>query len=73
MIHRHNVYVISSYCEVWSRQGASAIHVRDLEVEIMRDVCVDVKVEPELLSLHNLEFIRNNAEKARLDVSGICV
>ena len=39
----------------------------------MREVCVDVKIEPELLPLHNMELNGNNAEKARLDVSGIGV
>ena len=34
----------------------------------MREVCVDVKIEPELLELNG-----NKAEKARLDVSGIGV
>ena len=47
--------------------------VRDLEAEIMREVCVDVKVEPELLPLHNTDLNGNNAEKARLDVSAIGV
>ena len=59
------------------QHGGYVIHrhnrVRDLEAEIMREVCVDVKVEPELLPLHNTDLNGNNAEKARLDVSAIGV
>ena len=48
--------------------------VRDLEAELMQEVCADVKVEPELLPLdNNLMGNGNNAEKARLDVSGVGV
>ena len=39
----------------------------------MREVCLDVKVEPQLLPLHNEDANGNNAEKARPDVSGIGV
>jgi len=47
---------------------------RDLETEIMQEVCSDVRIEPELMPLDN-NFMRNgnNAENARLDVSGIGV
>ena len=45
--------------------------VRDLEGELMQEVCSDVKVEPELLPLdNNLMCNGNNAEKAPLHVSG---
>ena len=48
--------------------------IRDLEAELMREVCNDVKVEPELLPLNNEQNINGNtAQKARLDVSGNCV
>ena len=47
--------------------------IRDLEAEIMKEVCTDVKIEPELLPLNNQHLNGNNAEKARLDVSGIGV
>ena len=45
--------------------------IRDMEAELMREVCKDVKVEPELLPLET-DRIRdgNLANKARLDVSG---
>ena len=44
--------------------------VRDLEAELMREVCSDVKVEPILLPLANANNVNGNtAEKARLDVS----
>ena len=45
--------------------------IRDMEAELMREVCKDVKVEPELLPLET-DRIRNGnlANKARLDVSG---
>ena len=45
--------------------------IRDLEAEMMREVCNDVRVEPELLPLENDENITGNrAKKPRLDVSG---
>ena len=48
--------------------------VRDLEAEMMKEVCQDVKIEPELLPLDNeIDRSGNVAEKARLDVSGIGV
>jgi hypothetical protein len=48
--------------------------VRDLEADLMREVCQDVRIEPELLPLDtNLITNGNRAEKARLDVSGIGV
>ena len=48
--------------------------IRDLEAEIMQEVCSDVRIEPELMPLDN-NFIRNrnNAENARLDVTDIGV
>ena len=48
--------------------------VRDVEAELLREICHDVQIEPELLPLDSNEFRNgNNAEKARLDVSGIGV
>ena len=48
--------------------------IRDLEAEIMQEVCSDVRIEPELMPLdNNLMRNGNNAENARLDVSGIGV
>ena len=48
--------------------------IRDLEAEIMQEVCSDVRIEPELMPLdNNLTRNGNNAENARLDVSGIGV
>ena len=48
--------------------------IRDLEAELMREVCHDVKIEPELLPLDSeTDRAGNVAEKARLDVSGIGV
>ena len=59
------------------KYGRYVIHrhdrVRDLEAEIMREVCLDVKIEPPLLPIANQELNGNIAEKARLDVSGIGV
>ena len=44
---------------------------RDLEDELMREVCSDVKVEPHLLPLADNNIVRGNtADNARLDVSG---
>ena len=46
-------------------------HIRDLEAELMREVCTDVKVEPQLIPLANEQIVTGNtAENARLDVSG---
>ena len=48
--------------------------VRDLEAELMKEVCHDVRIEPELLPIEGERQRRGNtAEKARLDVSGIGV
>ena len=48
--------------------------VRDLEAEMMKEICQDVKIEPELLPLDNeIDRSGNVSEKARLDVSGIGV
>ena len=43
--------------------------VRDLEAELMREVCNDVRVEPELLPLNNEQTVNGNVAQ-RLDVSG---
>ena len=48
--------------------------IRDLEAEILRDICHDVKIEPELLPTNNnYHSSNNNSENARLDVSAIGV
>ena len=48
--------------------------IRDLETEIMQEVCSDVRIEPKLMPLdNNLMRNGNNAENALLDVSGIGV
>ena len=45
--------------------------IRDLEAELMREVCTDVRIEPQLLPLANGGLVDGNvAENARLDVSG---
>ena len=49
-------------------------HDRIRDLEIMQEVCSDVRIEPELMPLdNNLMRNGNNAENARLDVSGIGV
>ena len=47
--------------------------IRDLEASILRDICKDVKIEPELMPVGSRTFGNgtNVAEKARLDVSAI--
>ena len=48
--------------------------MRDLEAEFMKEICHDVKTEPELLPLDAENITSGNqARKARLDVSGIGV
>ena len=46
-------------------------NIRDLEAELLREVCSDVKIEPQLLPLTNIELNGCNADKARLDVSSV--
>ncbi len=46
--------------------------VRDTIAEILKEICKDVKVEPELIPIdsdHNFSSSENLTEKARLDVS----
>ena len=48
--------------------------IRDLEASILKDVCKDVKVEPQLIPVGNrVVESTNSAEGARLDVSAIGV
>ena len=48
--------------------------VRDLEAELMTEVCKDVRIEPALLPLDTeIDRSGNVAKQARLDVSGIGV
>ena len=48
--------------------------IRDLEASMLKDVCKDVKVEPELLPIGNADPDSTNvALKARLDVSAVGV
>ena len=47
--------------------------VRDLEGELMKEVCRDVKIEPELLPVGEQEMSGNTSDKARLYVSGVDV
>ena len=48
--------------------------LRDLEAELMREVCADVKIEPSLIPVVNDRLVNGNtAENARLDVSGVGV
>ena len=48
--------------------------IRDLEAELMQEVCKDVKIEPQLLPVASDNLINGNTtENARLDVSGLGV
>ena len=50
--------------------------LRDLEAELLREVCQDVRIEPALLPIVNenlLAATTNQTENARLDVSAIGV
>ena len=48
--------------------------LRDLEAEMMHEVCKDVKIEPRLLPLANNDIVDGNiTENARADVSGVGV
>ena len=47
-------------------------YIRDFEANLLREICKDVKVEPELLPLGNAGTLSSNtADKAHLDVSAI--
>ena len=47
-------------------------YIRDLEAELLKEICKDVKVEPKLIPIGNVEMAGgNSAEKARLDVSAV--
>ena len=61
-------------CKLGGYVGMRHNRIRDLEADLMREVCHDVKVEPELLPIENERTRRGNvADKARLDVSGVGV
>ena len=46
--------------------------IRVLEADLLREVCKDVNMEPELIAIGNTEMAgANTAEKARLDVSAV--
>ena len=50
--------------------------IRDLEASLLKYVCKDVKIEPELLPVGNITFdhaTASTADKARLDVSAVGV
>ena len=45
-------------------------NIRDLEAEFLKNVCYDVKIEPELLPIGENQMRNGNiSEKAQLDVS----
>ena len=49
-------------------------HNSDLEATFLKEVCKDVRIEPELLPIGNVELGgANTAEKARLDVSAVSI
>ncbi len=48
--------------------------IRDVEASILRDICKDVRVEPELLPIGDIPVdCINKSDKARLDVSAVGV
>ena len=47
--------------------------IRDLEGELMKEVCRDVKIEPHLQPIGERELSGITEDKARLDVSGVGV
>ena len=48
-------------------------NIRNFEAKLLREVCRDVKVEPELLPIGAETRSRNKADGARLDVSAVGV
>lgn len=47
--------------------------IRDLEANLLREVCKDVKTEPELLPIGNIEMHGKTGDQARPDVSAVGV
>jgi hypothetical protein len=47
--------------------------VRDIEADLMKEVCHNVQVEPELMPIERDRVNGNTSEKARLDVAGVGV
>ena len=49
--------------------------IRNLEADLLKDICKDIKIEPELLPVGNIPFptSTNTADKARLDVAAVGV
>ena len=46
--------------------------IRDIEADLLKEVCKDVKVETELIPIGNTELAgANTAEKAQLDVFAV--
>ena len=46
--------------------------IRDLEASLLKDICKDIKIEPELMPIGGNEISSTNtSEKARLDVSAV--
>ena len=43
--------------------------IRDTEAKIMKEVCSDIKIEPNMLPVGMDKIIGNNADNARLDIS----
>ena len=48
-------------------------NIRDFEAKLLKEVCRDVRIEPELLPIGAETQSRNTADKARLDVSAVGV
>ena len=46
-------------------------HVQDTNAKIMKEVCSDIKIEPNMLPVGMNNIIGNNADNARLDISAI--
>ena len=45
--------------------------IPDLEANFLREICEDVKTEPELIPIENTELYGTEDEKARPDVSAV--
>ena len=46
-------------------------NIRDFEAKLLKEVCRDVRIEPELMPIGAETLSRNTADKARLDVSAV--
>ena len=67
-----NIFEIGEKFELLFVTQPETSSIRDLEATILKDVCKDVKVEPDLIPIGDSTINSSNStEGARLDVSAV--